>query len=163
MNKRARFWLLGSCLLSFGAAAQWQWVDQDGRRVYSDRAPPASVPEKNIIRRAAPALPTAEPGTARAPAQAAASAARPGALDALMAEQQRKTEQAQASKRQADDARNAAVRAENCQRARRASSALDTGVRISVTNAQGEREVMDDGARAAEARRLQAIIDSDCP
>lgn len=166
MNKRALFWLLSGGLLSFGAAAQWQWIDQDGRHVFSDRAPPASVPDKNIVKRptasqGAPA-PAPDASAPRAPAQGAASAAKPGVLNAMLADQQRKAEQAQTSRRQADEARQAGIRADNCQRARRAKSALDAGARMSQTNAQGEREVMDEAARAAETRRLQAIIDSDC-
>ena len=39
---------------------------------------------------------------------------------------------------------------------------LDSGVRIARTNEKGEREFMDDAARAAEAKRTQDIIASDC-
>ena len=31
------------------AHAQYQWVDKDGRRVFSDRPPPADVAPKNIV------------------------------------------------------------------------------------------------------------------
>ena len=40
-----------ACLAALTAAAQWQWLDKDGRKVYSDRAPPADVLEKNIVKR----------------------------------------------------------------------------------------------------------------
>lgn len=156
-----RFWLLGACLLSFSATAQWQWIDQDGRRVFSDLAPAASVPDKNIVKRPPQTSPSAEATAARAPLLAA-SAAKPGVLDALVAEQQRKTEQVQGSRRQSEEARNASIRADNCQRAKRSKTALDAGMRIAVPNAQGERELLDEAARGAEAKRLQAIIDSDC-
>jgi hypothetical protein len=33
---------------------------------------------------------------------------------------------------------------------------------MATTNAKGEREIMDDKARAAENQRLNAIIQSDC-
>ena len=161
MNIRLRFWLMSSCLLSFSVAAQWQWLDQDGRRVFSDLAPPSRVPEKNIVKRPLQAQQAADATAARAPVPAA-SAAKSGVLDALLAEQQRKTEQAQSNRRQAEEARNATVRADNCQRAKRAKAALDAGVRMAIPNAQGERDVLDEAARATEAKRLQAIIDSDC-
>jgi hypothetical protein len=33
--------------------AQWQWIDKDGRKVYSDRSPPSDIQEKNILKRPA--------------------------------------------------------------------------------------------------------------
>ena len=75
------------------AHAQYQWVDKDGRRVFSDRPPPADVAPKNIVSqprgstaavvRSAPAAPANEPAAGEAslaakPAAPAASAA-PGA------------------------------------------------------------------------------------
>ena len=38
------------CAFSAAAFAQWQWIDKDGRRVFSDRAPPPEVPQKNILK-----------------------------------------------------------------------------------------------------------------
>ena len=46
------------------ALAQWQWIDNTGRKVFSDTAPPASVPDKNILKRpGAPGPMTAVPTT----------------------------------------------------------------------------------------------------
>jgi hypothetical protein len=39
---------------------------------------------------------------------------------------------------------------------------LDDGVRITRTDAKGEREVLDDKARAEEVRRTKNVIVSDC-
>ncbi len=41
-------------------------------------------------------------------------------------------------------------------------SALDSGIRIARVNDKGEREIMDDSARAAEAKRTQGLIASEC-
>ena len=35
-----------ACTWATGAFAQWQWLDKDGRKVFSDRPPPSEVPEK---------------------------------------------------------------------------------------------------------------------
>jgi hypothetical protein len=35
-------------------------------------------------------------------------------------------------------------------------------LRISQTNAKGEREILDDAQRAAEVKRIEKIIASDC-
>jgi hypothetical protein len=40
---------------------------------------------------------------------------------------------------------------------------LESGVRLARTLPNGEREVLDDAARAAERQRLQALLASDCP
>ena len=55
-----------------------------------------------------------------------------------------------------------AAKAENCERAKKGLSSFQSGVRVSTVNAKGEREIMDDNARAAESKRLQGIIDGDC-
>lgn len=62
----------------------------------------------------------------------------------------------------AEQARVAAERADNCQRARRALTTVNSGIRIATINDKGEREFMDEGALAAERQRIQAIIRSDC-
>jgi hypothetical protein len=54
------------------------------------------------------------------------------------------------------------AKAENCARAKQSKATFDSGVRVSRVNAAGEREIMDDTARAAEAQRIQGIINTDC-
>jgi hypothetical protein len=39
---------------------------------------------------------------------------------------------------------------------------MDSGARLARTNAKGEREIMDDAARATESQRIQSVIDADC-
>lgn len=51
-----------ACALPLSASAQWQWVDNSGKKVFSDQPPPTDIPEKNILRRAGPSP------SARAPA-----------------------------------------------------------------------------------------------
>ncbi|MES2052695.1 MAG: DUF4124 domain-containing protein, partial [Pseudomonadota bacterium] len=38
---------LAGASFSLTALAQWQWLDKDGRKVFSDRSPPAEVQEKD--------------------------------------------------------------------------------------------------------------------
>jgi type IV secretory pathway VirB10-like protein len=150
-----------------GAFAQWQWLDKDGRKVFSDRAPGAEIPEKNILKRpgsavAKPAEPT-EPTTVNAPTPPlpALSASKPGGDKALEAKK-KQAEEAEATKRKSEEERVLKAKAENCNRAKQSKAAFDSGVRISRTTAAGEREVLDDAARLAEGQRIQGIIDSDC-
>jgi hypothetical protein len=169
--KFARFLMLGVvCLLPLAASAQWQWVDKDGKKVFSDQAPPTDVPEKNIVRRPgalsaratfapAPADTASEP--ARSPV-GAASAAKPAGVDKELEEKARKAEEAEKAKQAAEAQKLAKAKSDNCNRARQGKATFDTGMRVARVNAQGEREVMDDKARASEQQRLQSIIDSDC-
>lgn len=146
------------------ASAQWQWIGADGRKVFSDTPPPASVPEKNVLKRpGARAASSSGTESADEPAAAPAAAPAPGAgQDAQLEARKKQAEEAEAAKRKAELERVAKARAENCERAKRAKATLDSGVRIATTNAKGEREIMDDDARAAEGRRLDQIIASDC-
>ena len=155
--------------LSSGVYAQWQWLDKDGRKVFSDRAPPPGVPDKNVLRRPGQHNATLNPVDAEAPesgaaasAPSAANAPKISGVDKDLAEKKKKAEQAEAAKRKAEEDKVAKAKADNCARAKQAKAGLDSGVRISRTNQQGEREVLDDAARAAEAQRIQGIVDSDC-
>jgi Domain of unknown function (DUF4124) len=170
-------WLLVGCVvaLPLSASAQWQWIDKDGKKVFSDQAPPPDVPEKNILRRSgtpqprpttgisAPDAPAAE-GTEAAGAKPRESAAapKPSGVDKELEEKTKKAEAEEKAKRAAEEAKVAKAKADNCARAREGKSTLDSGIRIAKVNAKGEREIMDDGARAAEQKRVQSVIDSDC-
>lgn len=152
------------------AHAQWQWLDRDGRKVFSDRPPPADIPEKSILKQpgGAKAGTVDAVSTAAAPV-AAASAARPAASapkisgkDSDLEAKKKKADEEEEAKRKADQEKVAKIKAENCERAQRSMTTLQSGVRITQTNAKGEREVMDDAGRAAETKRVQGILESDC-
>jgi hypothetical protein len=157
------------------AAAQWQWIDGQGRKVFSDRAPGPEIPAKNILRQpgggSAPA-PAAAPSTstpasagdtaAAAPAPAAPAAAEKPGTDKGLEEQKRKAEAQDAAKARADKERSARQRQDNCDRARQAKASLSSGRLLAYTNAQGERGFMDDATREAEIKRADTVIAADC-
>ncbi|KQP14730.1 DUF4124 domain-containing protein [Pseudorhodoferax sp. Leaf267] len=154
--------LVAGLALALPAAAQWQWRDQNDKLVFSDRPPPSDVPESRILRR---------PGALRpAPAAAAASVAPPPAAavprlagkDKELEERRQQAEAQEEAKKAAQLQAQARARADNCARARQAKTTYDSGVRLARTDANGEREFIDDATRAAESRRLQSIIASDC-
>ncbi|MFT4268586.1 MAG: DUF4124 domain-containing protein [Xenophilus sp.] len=145
------------------ASAQWQWVDSQGRKVFSDQPPPLDVPEKNILRRphgrhsaaAAPAASETAP-TSPPPADKAAG------VDKELEEKTRKAEEAEKAKRAAEAKKAAQAKADSCSQARQGKATIDSGMRMARVNDKGEREILDDDARAAEQQRLQSIIDSNC-
>lgn len=159
------------------AAAQWQWVDAQGRKVFSDRAPPPDIPAKNILRQPggsasagapaatsapAPSQPAADAAAAPAAAPAVAKDSKPAGTDKALEEQKRKAEAQEAAKAKADKDRQAQQRQDNCTRARQAKATLASGRLLAHTNEQGERGFMDEATRDAELKRADAIIDSDC-
>ena len=181
------------CLTGACAFAQWTWLDKDGRKVYSDTAPPAEILEKNIIKRPggqagaantaansaaaakakiitdgvtadqaiAAAAPSASAPQASAPL-ASASTPKLSSVDKELEKKKKEKEDAVAAKKKEEEQRVTKAKIENCARAKTAKATLDSGVRLGVTNAKGEREVMEDAARAAETKRVQGIIDSSC-
>ena len=154
----------GLCL-SLSAVAQWQWLDNAGNKVFSDRAPPSDIPDKNVLKRPAGSRPIASaPPTAAASAPAKAGEAVPkiAGKDKELEEKRKQADDAEAAKKAAEQEKVAKAKAENCVRARQGKANYDSGVRIARTNAQGEREIIDDTTRAAETQRLQQIIKSDC-
>lgn len=161
--------LVALAALSSGTYAQWQWLDKDGRKVFSDRAPPPEVPDKNIFKRPGQTKTSLNPveaevsgSGAAASAPSAADAPKISGVDKDLADKKKKAEQADAAKRKAEEGKVAKTKADNCARAKQAKAGLDSGVRLSRTNQQGEREILDDAARAVESQRIQGIIDSDC-
>jgi hypothetical protein len=174
--KAASLFLALGLGLSSTAYAQWGWTDKDGRRIFSDQGPPSEVPDKSIFKRPAgakaPATAVAKAGipeaAASAPAgsasaaKASASAPKPTGKDAELEKKKKEAETAEAAKKKAAADKFAAERAENCDRAKKAKGTFSSGIRIATTNAKGEREIMSDTDRAAESKRIDGLIASEC-
>ncbi len=154
--------LVCAALLTSTASAQWQWLDKDGLKVFSDRAPPPDVPEKNILRRPGSKLTINDASSASATPAAPTPSPQIGGVDKTLAEKKKQTDAAEASKRQQEEERLARARADNCSRARQAKTALDAGQRATRLNDRGEREFLDEAGVAAETLRLQGVIDENC-
>jgi hypothetical protein len=149
-------------LLAWPAQAQWQWRDDTGRRVFSDQPPPPSVPESAIVSRpkAAKRALSQEPPVAAAIPEASSDKRTTGPVPRPEADL--KAEAELQKKVKAEEARVAALRADNCQRARRALITVNSGMRIATVNDKGEREFLDEKAIAAERQRLESMVRSDC-
>jgi hypothetical protein len=170
---------LAACLLAlaFGAQAQtlWKWRDAAGQLHISDTAPPVGTPAKNII--SGPAGGVAVPSALTAASSTTTSttttttfaAAGNGAAsgpETALDKKKKAVDKERADKEQADhaalEASNAAIRKDNCARAQSAQAGIQSGQRIARTNANGEREFLDDAARAAELKHAQDAIASNC-
>ena len=174
MTQSLHLFLVLVGLLSFDATAQWAWTDKEGRQVFSDRAPSVDVPDKSIFKspglnasansQDSSANASASEPAANTAASAQSNTSRPQAtgVDNDLAERMKKAAQAQAMQRKTEEERISKIKADNCERARQAQKTLDSGVRLSTVNEQGQKVVMDQAARAAEAKRVQSIVDSEC-
>ncbi len=169
-----------ACTWALGAAAQWQWIDKDGRKVFSDRPPPQDIPEKNMLKQpsfggprvttpAAASAPAAAAAAAPATAAASGTAAAPAAAasaasgkDKELEKRKAEAEAAEAAKKKAEDEKIAKAKAENCARAKASKTMFESGTPLRQTNAQGERIFLDEAQRNAEVKRIDAVIASDC-
>lgn len=142
------------------AQAQWKWRDAKGQVHVSDIPPPRDVPDRDVLQRPDPAV-RPVPAPAAAPAASAPPKAAP-AVDPELEERKRRAEQEQAAKRKAEEAKNAAMRKDNCQRARDQLAMLDSGQRVWRIAPNGEREYLGDEQRAQETQRARSLIASEC-
>ncbi|HEX5805878.1 MAG TPA: DUF4124 domain-containing protein [Macromonas sp.] len=164
--------MAGALNPGWAQAGTWVWLDDSGRKIYSDQPPPSAVPDKRILQQPgrpksgstavgetlappAPASPPSAPSPA-APAskgKTGTPATDPAAL---------KKQQAAEAERKAQEEKSAQIRAENCRRAQSSLRTVQSGVRMVATDDQGNQVVFDDKLRAAEAERLQAAIEANC-
>lgn len=167
--------LLGATLLltSPTAQAQWKWRDKNGRVTASDLPPPRDIPDKDVLQRpgspagrAAPATDTAAVPAASAPfagtAASAAATVNPPAAETELDKRIKAAEQEKAAKAKAEEKKVAAQRSDNCNRARTQLATLESGQRVARVNTKGEREYLDDQARASEVTRARELIASNC-
>lgn len=162
--------MLVLALMAAPAWAQWQWLDANGKKVFSDLAPPSDVPDKNILSR--PGVPTARkaaPDAAKGGAAGAPGVEAPKTPDPVAVKKateleakKKQAEDAEKAKQKAEEQRAAAARADNCKRAQTALTNLNTGTPMRTMNAQGERIYMDESARQAEKLRLQTAVQQNC-
>jgi hypothetical protein len=112
-----------------------------------------------------------DPNDPKAQAKAAAKEAAGKASDAVkksaakdkdLEAAKKKIDDEAAAKKKEEDAKREVAKADNCERAKRAKIGLASGNRIAQINAKGEREVMDDAAKAVETKRIEGIIAADC-
>ena len=156
------------CFVPLAASAQWMWLDKGGRKVFSDQPPPADVAPERILkqpvqRNGSALAPVATPTTAAAaaPTNAAANLPKPTGKDKVLDEKKKQMEAADADKKKSEEARIAALRVENCSRAKASKATYESGVRLTRVN-KGEHEYLDDNQRAAEIKVLNDVIARDC-
>ncbi len=144
--------LLIAFALAFSAAAAaqtYKWVDKDGKVRYGDTPPPDAK-----VQRLKP-----PPAPAQAPA-AAPDAKKPLSPEAAF--RKRQQEKAESDEKAAKEREAAERKRENCENAQARLRLLESGARITTTNAQGEREFISDEARARDVERTRKAVSEAC-
>jgi len=144
--------LLVAVALAFsaGVAAQtYKWVDNDGKVRYGD-TPPPGVKAQRL---------KPPPGPAQPPAAA------PDGKKALTPEaafRKRQQEREEADQKAAKEKDDAERKRENCEGAQARLRLLESGQRITTTNAAGEREFISDEQRARDIERTRKAVSEAC-
>lgn len=148
-----------------GAAAQYIWINEKGLKEVSDRPPPISTPQKNILKqpggtRAATPSPEAPPGEAAEAAPAAPAKTGPTLAEREADFRKRKEEQAAREKKEQEEARVAADKRRACDNARAAQSQLKSSPLIVRKGADGQPAYMNDAQRAQESAKAQSALEN---
>ena len=152
--------------------AQWAWKDGNGRLVYSDRPPPSDVKPASIVRQPTQQMlpnplvgsvdDASKPSDAKSPDAKGAPNAPKTIAERDMEFRKRQQERVESDRKVAEEQKKSAAKTAECERARGYMKTLEDGVRITKTDAAGNREFLDDAQRAAEADRTRKIIQSTC-
>ncbi|SEN10419.1 protein of unknown function [Duganella sp. CF517] len=147
------------------ALAQYIWIDDKGVKQLSDRPPPPSVPAKRILKAPGkvPFNPNAAPLDVDEPPAAVPSAdagAKPAPTLAQRNEafNKRRADAEAAERKSAEEARQKADTAANCEAARQNQRALEQGMRMVNVDKNGERAIMTDAERAELGKKNQKVL-----
>ncbi len=160
------------------AFAQYQWRDGKGRMVFSDMPPPHSINKKNVIKGYEPP-PVSEDVTTSANKINAENrqieqAAQPAPitqetpssesrLAERLAEFDKRREARLKAEKDGKDARKQASRQKDlCRNLQNDNRALQSGRRLALVNAEGEREIIDDKARKVRLKENRELMSKHC-
>lgn len=164
------------------AQAQYQWRDANGRMVFSDLPAPANIDPSKVIRsdsgrvstpQAARTVTKDAAGDGSKPQDAATSSRNASgrvptatraesAADKELAAKRKAQLQADADKKKREEAEQTAKVARACEDMRTEVRTLETGMRVSRVNSQGEREFLSDEERNRRVASVQRDIKEHC-
>jgi hypothetical protein len=125
----------------------YQWKDKNGKTIISDKPPTENVVEQKK--------------TASDPSTAGAATPKTAADRELEFRKRQKESQEGADKAKAEAAATT-EKQENCVRARRYLTTLESGERVSLRDDKGERYFMDDAQREQETAKAKQELQANC-
>lgn len=156
------------------AHAQYKWRDTNGRMVYSDLPPPASVAPRDVLQ--SPARPTpanaptgsgdsAKPAAAGGSSEPVKEAAKPAAVVAADKElefRKRRQERMEAEAKQQQAEHASRAQQAQCAEARNGLRSLERGMPVSMVNERGEPQLLDDTQRQQRIDSLRRSLQDSC-
>lgn len=125
----------------------YQWKDENGKTVISDKPPSGNV-------RSARKIDAEAPATNAAPQKSMADRE----MDFRKRQQETQEKTAQAQKEQ----QAAAEKKDNCEKVRRYLASLESGERIALRDDRGERYFMEDAQRQQEIAKTRQTAQESC-
>ncbi len=156
------------------AHAQYKWRDANGRMVYSDMPPPASVAPRDVLQspvRPTLAQATSGSGEAAKSSLPTASGDTPGesakaaglsAPDKELAFRQRRQERLELETRQMKADSAARTQQAQCAEARNGLRSLERGMPVSMVNERGEPQLLDESQRKHRIDALRLTLQNSC-
>lgn len=150
--------LIAALAFSASAPAQmYKWKDANGRIRYGDTPPPGV--NATPIRGPSSYAPSAAPA---ADAKNHKDGKKDKPLTPEQAFEKRQKERADAEQKAAKERADAEAKRMNCEQAQAQLRSIDSGQRIAMINAAGERVYLDDDQRAAARSRAQQAVADWC-
>ncbi len=151
---------ISALLISVSSHAQYVWLDEKGTKQFSDMPPPISVPKNRILKtpiRSPEPLAPADTGVDKKTDEKLQKPVTTASKNEDF--MKRKAEQEEKNKKAEAEIQAKADKTKNCERARSYQQSLQSGIRISSTDKNGERTFMSDEQRAKEEADVKRALD----
>jgi hypothetical protein len=146
--------------ITVSSHAQYVWLDEKGTKQFSDMPPPISVPKNRILKTPMRNIEPLAPADASAEKKPDEKLQKPVNTASKNEDfMKRKAEQEEKNKKADAETQAKADKTKNCERARAYQQSLQSGVRISSTDKNGERTFMNDEQRAKEEADVKRALD----
>jgi len=161
--KRIALMLFALAVATTAAAQAYKWVDKDGKVRYGDTPPPGVKAQPLRTPKGPPPPPAPSADAKKDPASkdgAAKKDEKP--LTPEQAFQKRQKERADAEQKAEKERAEADAKRQNCESARSQVATIQSGQRMTTTNAAGERSFMDDEQRERALQQAQKAVADWC-
>jgi hypothetical protein len=125
----------------------YQWKDENGKTVISDKPPTGNVRQQQKIASDIPATNASTPKTT---------------ADKEMEFRKRQKEAQENSEKANKEQTASAEKKESCENARRHLQTLESGEKISMRDDKGERYFLDDAQREQDIAKTRQVVQTNC-
>lgn len=145
--RRTALLVVALCLALPAGAQIYQWKDENGKTVISDKPPIGQVRQQKQIDSGSPAKNGQK---------------QPSLADREMEFRKRQKEAQEGAEKTRKEETASSEKNENCTNARRQLQALESGERIALRDDKGERYYLDDAQREQETAKARKFVETNC-